>query len=158
MTSNDSDNYVRCHQAVQLVCEHSIPCIQNVLSKWHKNLQQTLSPCTAAHQCPGKGKPKAIKQGKGSCNACVAWGNALEAAVYPPNSSGTLPWANINPSLLHKDPLEAAKIFVLRLQPGVVLTDVGDFDSASLLMIMMKFNDFHQGDQVKYDIIKKVKF
>ena len=76
--------------------------------------------------------------------------------MYPPNSSGSLPWQNINPTLLHVDPIEAAKIFVLRLQPGAVYTNVGDFDSASLLMIMMKFQNFHQGDQVKYDAIKKV--
>ena len=94
---------------------------------------------------------------RGSCTACNAWGNALEASVYPPNSSGSLPWQNINPTQLHADPIEAAKIFVLRLQPGAVYTDVGDFDSASLLMIMMKFKDFHLGDQLKYNAIKKVR-
>ncbi|XP_072016963.1 NLR family CARD domain-containing protein 4-like [Amphiura filiformis] len=153
MTSIETENYVRCHQAVQLVCAEAIPCIQNVLTNWHKTLQQRLKPCISPQTCPTKGKPK---NGKGSCNACVDWGDALEKVVYPPNSSGTLPWANINPTLLHTDPIEAAKVFVLRLQPGAVYTDVGDFDSASLIMIMMKFVEFHQGDVATYDTIKKV--
>ena len=153
MASNESDNYVRCHQAVQLACASFAPCIQRLLETWHKNLQQTLPPCTTPQTCPTKGKPKT---GRRSCAACVAWGNAIEAAVYPPSSSGSLPWQNINSKQLHANPIEAAKIFVLRLQPGAVYTDVGDFDSASLLMIMMKFQDFHQGDQVKFDAIKKV--
>ena len=156
MTQPDSDNYVRCHQAIQEVCKTSIPCIRTVLETWHQQVQSSLFSCTTPQTCgPIKGKPTVKK--KGSCQACVDWANALELATYlPPNTSGTLAWSNVNPTLLHKDPVEAAKAFVLRLQSGTTYSDVGDFDAASLLMIMMKFKEFNQGDQSKYWTIKKV--
>ncbi len=155
MANNDTaDNYARCHQAVQLVCAAAIPCIQSVLTNWHNSVKQKLTACKTPQTCPTKGKPKT---GRGSCSSCVDWSKELEAVVYPPNLSGSLPWANLNPTLLHTDPMEAAKVFVLRLQPGVVYSDVGDFDAASLIMIMMKFVEFHRGDVTLHAKIKKVR-
>ena len=155
MTQTDSDNYVRCHQAIQELCKKSIPCIRMVLETWHQQVKSSLSSCTTPQIC---GSIKGKANDKKGCQACVDWANALELATYwPPNTSGTLAWTNVNPTLLHKDPVEAAKAFVLRLPAGTIYSDVGDFDAASLLMIMMKFKEFNQGDQSKYQTIKKVK-
>ncbi|XP_072016974.1 uncharacterized protein [Amphiura filiformis] len=148
---NDIGNYQRCQQAVQLVCSKAVPCIKNTLQIWHNRIKETLLPCTTPQVCSKViGKPKLQK----SCNACIDWGKALECAVYRPSSTGSLPWSNVDSTQLYAHPIEAAKIFVLRLQQGVV--DVDDFDSTSLIMIMMKFSEFHQGDMAKYDTIKKV--
>ena len=75
----------------------------------------------------------------------------------PPNKTPNLPqWANVNPTILHRDPVEVAKAFVLRLPQGQSYGSIGDFDSASVLMIMMRFEQFHHGDHAKYGLIKKV--
>ena len=146
------DNFVRCQEAIQAVCSASIPCIRNILETWHQQMQATIPACTTPQICPNKGKPKA---NKGSCKACVDWANALELAKFSP-TPGTLAWSNVNPTQLHNDPVEAAKAFVLRLQADIAYSDVGDFDAASLLMIMMNFKKFNQSSHTMYDAIKKV--
>ena len=121
---------------------------------WHA--QQNIGNCIKPN-CATTGKPKPST----SCPNCVAWGNALLAAEYTNPSQGigtSIAWSNINPTLLSKDPVEVAKAFVLRLPKGEPPPKSFDeFDTASLLMIMMKFNDFHHGDSNNFNSIKQVR-
>jgi hypothetical protein len=152
----DADNFSRCQQAIQdVLFPTAVQCVQEVLQDWHTQKKQTLSSCLAPNvgpnQCLTKGKPKPSK----SCRHCMSWGKALETAQYPP-SSNSIVWSNINPTLLYHNPIEIAKGFVLRLPVGQTMPTFGDFDTASLLMIMTRFAEFHQSDQVSYNQIKKV--
>ena len=160
----DSDAYYRVYKALHLVTHEALPCVDNCLKVWHAQQLQVLSPCTA--QCPDGKKPKL----PASCPNCIAWGTAIEGALYQPpaNPSSTtlqLAWANVNQSNLSKSHVEVAKAFVLRLPKKQGNTganiqhyrSVSDFDSASLLMIMARFAAFHHGDQASYDTIIKVR-
>ena len=160
----DSDAYYRVYKALHLVSREALPCVDNCLKVWHAQQLQTLSPCTA--QCPDGKKPKL----PASCPNCVAWGTAIEGALYQPTknpSSATpqLAWANVSQSNLSKSHVEVAKAFVLRLTKKRDNTgastqhyrSVSDFDSASLLMIMARFTAFHHGDQASFDRIMKVR-
>ena len=151
---DDHSNFVRLHRAIQLVCDKALPCITDTLTKWHSNQLQVLHPCASPHQCPVTGKPKPGK----SCQGCVDWGNALQTVYYPPIQPNVqnIQWSNVNPSLFHQDPVEVAKAFVLRLPSGKSYKSVGDFDAASLLMIMMRFGEFHGGNRSVFDKIKEV--
>ena len=165
LTPLDSDAYYRVYKALHLVTHEALPCVDNCLKVWHAQQIQKLSPCTA--QCPNGKKPKP----PASCQNCVAWGTAIEGALYQPTanpSSATpqLTWANVSQSNLSKSHVEVAKAFVLRLPKKQGFsgastqhyTSVSDFDSASLLMIMARFTDFHHGDRASYDGIIKVRF
>ena len=162
-----SDAYYRVYKALHLVTHEAIPCVDNCLKVWHANQQQTLPPCSVLGplQCPDGKKPKVPS----SCQECVAWANAVEATLYqpatnPPSAKPQMTWQNVNSSNLGKSHVECAKAFVLRLPKkhasagasSQLYTSVSDFDSASLLMIMARFEDFHQGDQTSYDVIMKV--
>ena len=152
--AHEKDNFIRLHSAVQYVCQEALPCITDTIQKWHQLQSQSLQPCQSPQQCAVKGKPKPGK----SCPACVAWGNAIETVYYRPPTQPNIqiPWGNVNPTRLHQDSIEVAKAFVLRLVPGKGYTSLGDFDAASLLMIMMNFTNFHSGDASFYDRIKDV--
>ena len=174
-----SDAYYRCYAALHLVTQESVPCVDNSLKTWHAN--QTVLPCTGQGKCPVGKNPKV----PASCESCEEWGKRIEAAVYhpppkpgpqpagpqPPGSSKTslrssqLAWGNVNSTNLGSSHVEVAKAFVLRLpnkpQPSTGATSkpysrLEDFDSASLLMIMTRFRDFHGGKQANYEIIEKV--
>ena len=103
--------------------------------------------------CPTTGgKPS---PSKGSCASCVSWGEAVKAEIYPPG--GQIQWSNVNSTMFSANPFEVAKAFVHQMKPGKTYSTFGDFDSASLLMIMMGIKEFHQSDQASYTIIKKVR-
>ncbi|XP_072024827.1 NLR family CARD domain-containing protein 4-like [Amphiura filiformis] len=145
------DNFVRCHEAVQLVCSAILPTLQKVLEDWHQRSLQNLGTCTQS--CPKKGKPN---QKKGFCQSCVAWGIAIQQAYFPQSTIGSMKWNNVDPTLFCKDPIEVAKVFVLRLPQGQVYGCLDDFDAASLLMLTMHFTPYHQGNQAFYDALQKV--
>ena len=115
MTSSsplDSDAYYRVYKALHLVTHEAIPCVDNCLKVWHARQLQTLLPCTA--QCPDGKKPKP----PASCQNCVAWGVAIEGALYhAPNilSPPQITWTNVSQSNLSKSHVEVAKAYVLRL-------------------------------------------
>ena len=91
--------------------------------------------------------------------SCLGWGRAIENAYFPQSNILSIKWGNINPTLLCKDPIEAAKLFVLRLPQGhsYMYNSVDDFDVASLLMLALHFNPYIQGDQSFYIKLEKVK-
>ena len=159
------DNFIRIYAAIQVVSEAVLPSLQNTLTQWH---QQTAHGCCKSTKCKSKGKTKCKSKGKTkckskgrpvvgrSCHSCVQWGQAIEAAYYPQSNIKAIPWANINPTLLGIDFIQVAKAYALRLLQGNVYKDLGDFDAASLLMIMLHFQLFHQGDVMIPDKINKV--
>ncbi|XP_072015830.1 uncharacterized protein [Amphiura filiformis] len=159
VTVSDTGAYYKVYKGLHLLTYEALPCVDNALKVWHSHQQQTLPPC--AGHCPDGKKPKL----PASCQNCINWGNAVEAALYPPAIPPAKPqitWQNINQSNLGKDHIEAAKAFTLRLpknkaNPGLPqYTSISDFDSASVLMIMTRFSEFHGGDQVSYNKITKV--
>ena len=147
------DNFVRSHEAVQVVCAAIVPSLKSILGKWHQQKQTVLGHCTSPQSCKSKGKPVVKK----SCQSCIQWGQAIEAAYYPQSNTKSIPWSNINPTLLGKDYVEATKAYTLKLQKGNIYKDLVDYDAASLLMIMQCFEPFHQGDNTFVDKIKKVR-
>ena len=146
------DNFIRSHEAIQVVCAAILPSIQKTLRQWHQQQQRALGYCTSPHTCKSKGRPVVNK----SCQSCVQWGQAIEAAYYPQSNIKSIPWTNINPTLLGIDFIQVTKAYTLRLQQGLVYKDLGDFDAASLLMMMLRFQPFHQGDATIPDKINKV--
>lgn len=152
MSSTQEQNIEKCQQAIASVCKKAVPSIKECIRAWQQRQRQTIGSCTGTGTCLATaGKPKS---GKGSCASCVRWGQTVEAEIYPPG--GPIQWSNVNPTLFSTDPFEVAKAFVLRLKTGKNYCTFGDFDSASLLMIMMGFKEFHQSDQASYNVIKKV--
>ncbi|XP_072047907.1 uncharacterized protein [Amphiura filiformis] len=148
----EEENFVRLHLALQMVCSQSIPCITDVIKTWHDNQKQLNMQCMNPQQCIRKGKPRPKK----SCSACRAWRNAIESVYYPPANVDRIQWQNIDPTVLHNDVVEVAKAFTFRLPGGKSFTSFGDFDAGSLLAIMFHFNEFHKGDSVIYDAVRKI--
>ena len=156
----NADGHTRCCKALHLVVYQSIPCVDDVIKKWHA--AQGLPSCSRPRprppgnpqECKDSGKPKLSS----SCASCVAWGQEVGKVYYPQSQSAKdkMPWGNVNPSCLHSSHVEVAKAFVLRLQHDHTYTSLRHFDTASLLMIMMHFEVFHGGDQNKFDVIQKV--
>ena len=160
MSGLDKDAFIRCHEAIHVVCSTAVPCIRSVIEKWHLQRKQTTGACTSPQQCPSRGKPKPLSRPQPSCQACLDWGSALETVEYADQTHGivtSLAWTNIDPTLFFNDPVEVAKAFGIRLPKGEPPPKTFDeFDTASLLLIMMKFGEFHQHDHSSYLIIKKV--
>ncbi len=161
-TVSEQDAYYKVIKGLTYLTRETLPCVDNVIKVWHKNKQRTLPSCTAAiGQCPDGRKPKS----PASCQRCVDWGNAIQTALYLPPVARKLQitWQNVNPSNLGKSHIEAAKGYVLRLpknkaSPGTSqYTRLSDFDSASILMIMAAFTEFHGGNQTIYETITKVR-
>ena len=150
------DNFVRCHEAVHLVCSAIAPSIQRTLDDWHQRNLGNFGCCTSPQSkpCPNKGKPVARK---GYCRSCENWGQAIENAYFPQYSSASIKWGNVNPTLFCKDPIEVAKVFVLRLQQCQTYNTLDDFDAASILMLGVHFAPYHRGDQAFSGKIEKVK-
>ena len=150
--SNSKTNFIRCHEAIQLICSLSMPLVRLSIEQWHQMMQTHLQNCTTPH-CPAKGKPNAKR---GSCPSCVQWGVALQNTHSPSQNLVNPQWPNVNPTLLHKDPVEVAKAFVLRLPKGHICRSFGDFDVASILMMMVHFKGFHRGIKQHREHIEKV--
>ena len=152
MSLTPEQNIEKCQHAIETVCKKAVPSIKKCIWDWQQRQRLTLGSCSGTGTCPTTGgKPKASK---GSCASCVSWGQAVEAEIYPPG--GQIQWSNVNPTRLSTDPFEVAKAFVLRLKTRKNYYTFGDFDPASLLMIMMGFQEFHQGDPALHSVIKKV--
>ncbi|XP_072036598.1 NLR family CARD domain-containing protein 4-like [Amphiura filiformis] len=146
----DDDVYYKCFKGLHLVTQEAISCVDNCLKVWHCN--QAISACTTGN-CPKGKKPKQ----PASCQNCIDWGNAVEATVYhPPSSKTQVTWTNVSSSSFSKSHVEIAKAFVLRLPNKKPYTSIADFDTASLLMIMSRFQEFHGGDYTSYENISKV--
>ena len=154
MSQTPKENFMRCHAALHTLLTAILPCLQNAVDLWHHQTKQTHPPCSNPNQCPPKKKPSAKIH---SCQECINWANVIEAEVYPPTVKGSLQWMNGNSTLFGKDPLEVMKMFVLRIPANQTFSTFGDFDTASLLMIMSKFREFHQGDQTTFDKINKAR-
>ena len=133
------------------MCYLSLPTIQMCVEKWHQNHQPIMQGCQTPNKCPAF-KPPSPKSG--SCQACISWGKAVESKCFPLGKP--IQWKNVNATLLHKDPVEVAKGFVFIIPDGQNCTDFGDFDIGGILKLMMGFVDYHGGDQVCYDKMKKV--
>ena len=160
--ARNSDGYIRCCKALHLVTHQAIPCVEDVLIKWHTDQKRILLACTRPRPrppsnpetCSDKGKPKP----QTSCANCVAWGKEVEKAYYPQSAKERIQWSNVNPACFHRSHVAIAEAFVLRLQRDKQYKKIAHFDSASLLMIMMRFEEFHRGDVAKFDVIKKVNY
>ena len=149
------DNFIRVLQALQHVCDKALPSLEGVIQAWHA--KQGTQSCTQPQQCPTKGKPKPPS----SCGNCVQWAIPLETVCFsPPNNKVQVTWKNVNPTLLHSNPIEVANAFALHLPKRP--TKFEDYDTASALKIMLGFGEFHQQNkptaqfQDPYQIIKKV--
>ncbi|XP_072017293.1 uncharacterized protein [Amphiura filiformis] len=145
------DNLIRLHRAVQMVCSAVLlTTLKTVLEDWHQRNLQNLGTCTQS--CPHKGKPNPKK---GFCQSCVAWKTAIENAYFPQSNIVSMKWNNVDPTLFCKDPMEVAKVFVLRLH-SQIYGCLDDLDAACLLMLAMHFTPLHQGNQQFYDQLQKV--
>ena len=133
------------------MCYLSLPTIQDCVEKWHQNHTSMLQACTSPNKCPAYKPPSAKSR---SCQACIGWGKAVESEFYPHGKP--IQWKNVNATLLHKDPVEVAKGFVFIIPDGQSCTDFSDFDIGGILKLMIGFADYHGGDQVCYEKMKKV--
>ena len=149
------DNLIRCLRAVQAFGDTVLPCTEQIVKAWHRNKLLTLKPCVTPATCKTlNGKPKL---GKGWCQPCVDWSATLEAEWYPPSATSFVGWKNIDSSLLHGSPVEAAKGFVVNLpKTGHGRTTFGDFGALSLIKLMMSFQALIKGDATVYSKIQKV--
>ena len=152
MSQTPRENFIRCHAALHALLKAFLPCLQNTIDSWHHQAKQTHPPCSNPNKCPPKKKPSTMIN---SCPECINWANVIEAEVYPPTAKGSLQWMNGNSTLFSKDPLEVMKLFVLRIPTNQTVSTLGDFDTGSLLTIMSKFHNFHQGDRTTFDKINK---
>ncbi len=155
MAKSPQDNFIRLHAALHTLLSHTIPGLQYAIDTWYQKTTAVTKPCSNTTPCSPCRKPSARNN---SCPECIAWATAIEAQVYPPSTSGSLQWVNANPVLFSKNPLEVIKLFVLRMPAHQknAYSSLGDFDTASLIMIMGKFRVFHHGNQAMFDMIDKV--
>ena len=157
MASNKPpDNFIKVLQALQHACQKSAPYLKQVVDTWYMQQKQTQKQCSQPLICSSiKGKPKSNT----SCSGCVNWGRAVEAVYYPPPAQ--IAWRNIDTTLLHGSAIEVCNGFALNLPSGQRPTKVADYDTASILKIMMGFGQFHQFNQPTskpYETIKKVMY
>ncbi|XP_072047935.1 uncharacterized protein [Amphiura filiformis] len=144
------DYFQQCLHGYQLVCAEAVlPCVENTINKWHAEKKATLQPCQMSPKCV---YPP-------TCQACIDWILEIKSARWLSGGvSPQLTWSNIEPSRIHDDPVEVAKAFCFRLpSASLKLTkSFRDFDSASLLQILMRFGECHKCNVENYSIIKKV--
>ncbi|XP_072018472.1 uncharacterized protein [Amphiura filiformis] len=135
-------NFIKVLQALQHVCDKAIPSVDKVINNWHSYQKLSITPCSQPHVCSTvKGKPKPNT----SCPGCVKWGRAIEG-VYCPQPP-FITWKNIDSSLLHGRTVEVCSGFALHLPAGHRPTKISDYDTASILKIMMGFGEYHQNNQ-----------
>ena len=147
----DASNYVKVCEAVQVLCHFSLHTIQACVEAWLQSHRLKMQTCRTPSKCPSYKKP--IKK-SGACQACIDWGKALELECYPPGKD--IQWRNVNATLLHKDPVEAAKGFAFIIPDKQSCTEFGDLDIGGILKLMMGFADYHEGDQICHDKIQRV--
>ena len=147
----DANNYVKVCEAVQVLCSVSLPTIKSCVEAWHQNHQPRMQTCQMPSKCPSYKKP--IKK-SGACQSCIDWGKALELECYPPGKD--IQWRNVNTTLLHKDPVEAAKGFAFIIPDKQSCTEFGDLDIGGILKLMLGFADYHGGDQICHDKMQRV--
>ena len=145
----NSDDYYRFYKALHLVVHAAIPCVEHCLQDWHQRQKAVLSPCTNPGICPPKRKPKQPV----SCQSCVNWGVAIEAALY---KQAMITWRNVTSSNLYSSHVEVAKAFIWLLPSNSRISRIEDLDSVNLLKIMLNFEHFHAGDFATYDCILRV--
>ena len=150
------DNFVRCQAAIQLVVSCTIPCLQHIIDSWHEQARKRLPPCSNPSNC-NKNKNKKPSP-KSHCQECINWMHAIEAEVFPSTAINKLQWKNANPALFGTDPLEVMKLFTFVIPHNKTISTLDDLDTGSVLMIMSKFSDFHQGSQMVADAISKVRY
>ncbi len=149
MATNQSSpvNFVKVLQALQHVCEKASPSIDKIVNIWHSYQKLSKTPCSQPHVCSTiRGKPKPNT----SCPECVKWAKDIETIFYPQPPQGQSPsiaWKNINSSLLHGSAIEVCNGFALHLPAGQRPTQMCDYDTASILKIMMGFGLYHQNNQ-----------
>ena len=144
MATNQSSpvNFVKVLQALQHVCEKASPSIYKIVNIWHSYQKLSKKQCSQPQVCSKvKGKPKPNT----SCPECVKWGRVIETVHYARAPSIT--WTNINTSLLHGSAIEVCNGFALNLPSGQRPTQMCDYDTASILKIMMGFGEYHQNNQ-----------
>ena len=148
------DNFIRCHEGLQLVCSAALPCVQAVIEAWHWKNQQNLKPCQTPNVCPSYKKPTSKH---GACQCCIDWGVAVESVYYDPSKGGgSLVWKNVSATKFHSDPVEVAKAFVFQLSSFGKREKFSDFDSGSILKLMISFEQFHHGDVSIIEAVEKV--
>ena len=147
----DANNYVKVCEAVQVLCSVSLPTIRACVEAWHQSHQSMMHACQTPSNCPSYKKPTTKS---GACQACIDWGNALESEYYPPGKD--IQWRNVDATLLHKDPVEAAKGFVFIIPDKQNCTEFDDLDIGGVLKLMMGFANYHGGDRTCYDKMQKV--
>ena len=147
----DTTNYVKVCEAVQVLCSMSLATIQACVEAWHQIHHPRMKTCQTPSDCPSYKKPTTKS---GACQACIDWGRALESECYPPGKD--IQWKNVNTTLLHKDPMEAAKGFVFIIPDKQSCKEFDDFDVGGTLKLMMGFADYHGGDQICHDKMQKV--
>ena len=136
------DNLIRVLQGLQYFCQKAAPSLQNVVNKWHAHQIQTINPCTNPQACSAvKGKPKP----NASCAECVKWVKRIEGVYFP--QPPFIAWKNINSSLLYTSEIEICNGFALHLPPGQRPTQISDYDTASILKLMLGFGEYHHQDQ-----------
>ena len=151
------DNLIRVLQGLQHFCQKAAPSLQNVVSTWHAHQKQTINPCTNPQICSAvKGKPKA----GASCAECVKWVKRIESVYFP--QPPFIAWKNVNSSILYNNAIEVCNGFALHLPPGQRPTQISDYDTASILKIMLGFGEYHHQNQATkifkspYDVVLEV--
>ena len=151
-----------CYNALNVAVTQSIPCLREVLSKWHEVQRKAIGPCQRPRPRPASSPEECIEKGKPtpetSCASCVAWGEALEDAFYPQTLKESMSWDNVNPACLSRSHVMTAKSFMstLSIQRTRTCTKLEHFDSNNLVLVMMRFKAFHGENMDTYHIIKKV--
>ena len=164
-------NFIRVLQGLQHVCQKAAPSLYGVVNTWHSQQKQTLNQCTCTQLLKSsavKGKPN---QGT-PCDECVKKLVTYIENVYypqppPPQAGGKkkkppIAWKNIDSSNLYNSAIQVCNGFALNLPAGQKPTQICDYDTASILKIMMRFGEFHHNDQATtnflhpYEAISKV--
>ena len=143
------NNLIRLLQGLQHACQKAAPSLQSAVDKWHSRQKQILkiSPCTQPNICCRvTGKPTS----ETSCAECVKWVTCIETVYYPQPSPPNKPhiaWKNIDSSLLYNSTIQVCNGFALNLPSDHKPTQISDYDTASILKIMMGFGEFHHNNQ-----------
>ncbi|XP_072047932.1 uncharacterized protein [Amphiura filiformis] len=153
------DYFAQCMQGFHLVGKDAVlPCVENVITKWHAEKKATLQPCQMSPKCTNY-----AAEDPPNCQNCSNWTLAIRSAVWLPEGQLKLnpqrlqlQFGNVDLFRMHDDPLEVAKVFALRLPPGHSIKSFSDLDLASLLQILMRFGECHIKSMENYSIFKKV--
>ena len=148
------DNLIRVLQGLQHVCQKAAASLESVVNTWHSQKKPTLNPCTCTQHPICSAVNRKPKLGT-FCAECVKWVTCIEPVYYPQpqpqpgkiTKKPPIAWKNINSSLLYCSAIEVCNGFALNLPAGQKPTQILDYDTASILKIMMGFGEFHHNDQ-----------